>query len=49
MAFGGKAKAPAKTAKNEGEGFEMGVIRGAGNDGAGRYETVGEGSSREPT
>jgi hypothetical protein len=49
MAFGGKAKAPAKATKNEGEGFEMGAIRGTGDDGAGRYETVGEGSSREPT
>lgn len=43
MAFGGKPT-PAKAAKNEGEGYEMGAIRGAG-----RYETVGEGSSREPT
>jgi len=49
MAFGGKGKAPAKATKNEGEGYEMGTIRGAGNDGAGSYETVGEGSSREPT
>ena len=48
MAFGGKPT-PAKAAKNEGEGYEMGAIRGAGTDGAGRYETVGEGSSREPT
>jgi hypothetical protein len=47
MAFGGKPTAPAKAANIEGEGFEMGVIRGS--DGAGRYETVGEGSSREPT
>lgn len=49
MAFGGKGKAPAKVAKNEGEGYEMGTIRGAGNDGAGSYETVGEGSSKDPT
>ena len=49
MAFGGKPTAPAKAANIEGEGFEMGVIRGGGSDGAGRYETVGEESSREPT
>ena len=49
MAFGGKAKAPAKAANNEGEGYEMGTIRGGGNDRGGRYETVGEGSSKEPT
>lgn len=48
MAFGGKAKSPTKTA-DEGEGYEMGTLRGAGRDGAGSYENVGaEASRKEP-
>jgi hypothetical protein len=49
MAFGGKAKSPAKASANEGEGYEMGTLRGAGRDGGGSYENVGaEASSKEP-
>ena len=49
MAFGGKAKSPAKALANEGEGYEMGTLRGAGRDGGGNYENVGvEASSKEP-
>ena len=49
MAFGGKAKSPAKATANEGEGYEMGTLRGAGRDGGGSYENVGaEASSKEP-
>ena len=49
MAFGGKAKAPAREARNEGEGYEMATLRGSGADGAGSYETVNaEASSKAP-
>lgn len=50
MAFGGKAKSPAKAAAgDDGEGYEMGTLRGAGSDGAGSYENVGaEASRKEP-
>lgn len=49
MAFGGKAKSPAKAASNDGEGYEMGTLRGTGSDGAGSYENVGaEASRKEP-
>lgn len=48
MAFGGKAKSPAKTT-DDGEGYEMGTVRGAGRDGAGSYDNVGaEASRKEP-
>lgn len=50
MAFGGKGKPPAKAAQDEGEGLEMGNLRGAGRDGAGSYEPVhAEASSKEPS
>lgn len=42
MAFGGKGKA---RAQDEGEGHEMGNLRGAGRDGAGSYEPVNAGAS----
>jgi hypothetical protein len=49
MAFGGKAKSPAKASGNDGEGYEMGTLRGAGRDGAGSYENVdAEASRKEP-
>jgi hypothetical protein len=49
MAFGGKAKTPIKATGNDGEGYEMGTLRGAGSDGAGSYENVGaEASRKEP-
>lgn len=50
MAFGGKPSAQAKgKQQDEGEGYEMGSVRGAGRDGAGSYEAVGVGqSSKEP-
>ena len=49
MAFGGKATSTAKASANEGEGYEMGTLRGAGRDGNGSYENVGaEASSKEP-
>ena len=49
MAFGGKAKSPAKASENDGEGYEMGTLRGAGREGGGSYENVGaEASRKEP-
>lgn len=44
MVFGGKGKE--RAGQGEGEGHEMGTLRGAGRDGAGRYEGVpaGEGA-----
>ena len=49
MAFGGKPKNSAKASANEGQGYEMGTLRGAGRDGSGSYENVGaEASSKEP-
>lgn len=48
MAFGGKGKAKETARPNEGEGYEMGTLRGTGNDGAGSYEHVTGESSKEP-
>lgn len=42
MAFGGNGKG---RGQNEGEGHEMGTVRGAGRDGGGRYEGVSNGEA----
>lgn len=46
MAFGGKGKAKETARTNEGGGYEMGTLRGTGNEGS--YEPVGGESSKEP-
>lgn len=57
MVFGGKGKAKAEPSQSkeaqtgagdEGAGYEMGVERGRGRDGAGSYEMVGM-APKEPT
>lgn len=48
MAFGGKGKAKETARTNEGEGYEMGMLRETGNDAASSYEPVTGESSKEP-